>query len=179
MRPKILAAMLLVCGIAATTTHAYAQESQTISATVSPLSVSLTVNPGTIDYGTMAFETSRKSTDPEAGGVTFTATNTGNAAESFLVHGDNATGDGFTWTLTDAIGCGPVTARDKFRHSVTLVGSTSSLFLLPVTEYALATGVPALTGTVQFKSEFYMPCSGSGGAGKTASTSIIVVAVSP
>ena len=180
MRTKVFAAILVAFGITIPFgLHGYAQETQTVSASVSPLAISLTVSPGTVNYGTMAFETSRASTDPVAGSVTFVATNTGNASESFLVHGDNAAGDGFAWALTDSMGCGPVSASDKFRHSVKVVGSTSALFLLPVTEYTLASGVPPTTGEVHFTSEFYMPCSGSGGSGKVASTAITVVAVSP
>lgn len=146
---------------------------------MSALAVSLTVSPGSVNYGTLAFETSRKSTEPEAGNVTFTATNTGNASESFLVHGAAATGDAFSWALeTGTLGCGPVGNRNKYRHSVKVVGAPSALFLQTAEDY-LANGVAANTGTVQFTTELYMPCAGSDGSGKVASTAITVVATSP
>jgi hypothetical protein len=180
MTIKMIVATLLALVLGAPfVLGAYAQETTTVSATVSALAVSLTMNPGSVNYGTLAFETSRKSTEPEAGNVTFTATNTGNASESFLVHGAAATGDAFSWALeAGALGCGPVSSRNKYRHSVKVVGASSAVFLQG-TDDALASGVAATTGTVQFTTELYMPCAGSGGSGKVASTAITVVATSP
>jgi hypothetical protein len=157
--------------------QAYAGDTQDVTASVSALAVSLTVDPGSVDYGTMAFETSRTSNSVAAGGVTFTATNTGNAPENFLVHGAIATGTGLSWALTpDSLGCGVPASLNKFRHSVK-VGVSPAMFL-STTSDTLASGVAALTGTVLFTSELYMPCSGSGGSGKVASTTITVVATS-
>lgn len=178
MYAKVFAAVLLAFTISIPLgLRGYAQETQTVDATVSALAVSLTVDPGSVNYGTLAFEQSRSSKAAEAGNVTFTATNTGNAMESFLVHGADATGTGFSWTLTDAIGCGPISARNKYRHSVK-VGAAPAQFLSPTSD-TLASGVAATGGTVQFTSELYMPCSGSDGSGKVASTAITVVATSP
>lgn len=177
MRAKVLAAALLAFAINIPFgIRGYAQEAQTVDATVSALAVSLTISPTSVNYGTLAFETSRASTAPEAGNVTFTATNTGNSTESFLVHGADATGDGFSWALTDAAGCGPISARNKYRHSVK-VGAAAAQFL-SLNDDTLASGVAAAGGTVHFTSELYMPCSGSDGSGKVASTAITVVATS-
>jgi len=178
VRSKILVAVVVAFAISIPLgIQGYAQETQTVDATVSTLAVSLTVNPGSVDYGTLAFQTSRPSTAAEAGGVTFTATNTGNAPESFLVHGANATGTGFSWTLVqDSPSCGSPSNANKFRHSVKVVASLAQF--LQLTDDLLASDVPANTGTVQFTSELYMPCSGSDGSGKVASTAITVVATS-
>jgi len=179
MRTKVLATILMACGITIPFgLRASAQETQTVNASVSALAVSLTVSPGTVNYGTMAFDTSRKSTDAAAGNVTFTATNTGNVLESFLVHGNSATGDGFSWALSDSLACEFPSARNKFRHAVQVVDGPPAFFLA-LTEDTLASDVAATTGEVKFTSEFYMPCPGSDGAGKVASTSITVVAIGP
>lgn len=180
MRIKIISAALLALVLGAPLAlGAHAQETTTVSATVSALAVSLTVDPGSVNYGTLAFEGSRKSTDAEAGNVTFTATNTGNASESFLVHGAAATGDAFSWALEPgSLGCGPIGNRNKYRHSVKVVTAPAALFL-QTTDDLLASGVAANTGTVQFITELYMPCAGSDGSGKVASTAITVVATSP
>lgn len=156
----------------------FAQETSTehtISATVSGQSVSMTVSPTSIDYGTVPFETSRSSLAPEAGSVTFTAENTGNVAVNFMARGANATGSGFTWTLTPT-GFACPSATNQFRHSVTPTGG-SGMFLTTTSE-PLSNNVAAL-GTKQFTSEIYMPCFGSDGAGAQASTSIILTAVAP
>jgi hypothetical protein len=160
----------------------FAQETSTehtISATVSGQSVSMTVSPTSIDYGTVPFETSRPSSAVPGGPVTFTATNTSNVEVDFMVRGTNATGTGLNWTLTpDALGCPSTNPSNwnKFRHSVTPT-SASAMFLTTTSE-ALSSDVAAL-GATQFTTEIYMPCFGSDGAGEQASTSIILTAVGP
>jgi len=177
-RILILAAFALtISAISATGLFAETSPEQTISATVSGQSVSMTVDPTSIDYGTVPFETSRTSLAAPDGPVTFTATNTGNVAVDFMVRGTDATGSGFTWTLaTDAPSCPSTTNLNKFRHSVK-VGSDPAKFLTGSAE-PLSTGVAA-AGTTQFTSEIYMPCFGSDGAGQQATTSIVLTAVAP
>lgn len=157
---------------------AFAQSEETVAASVTVQSVSLTVSPTSIDYGTIPFESSQRS-DLLPTPVTFTATNTGNVAESFLVKGTNAAGTNggtpFTWTLVQGPFSCP-TALNQFRHRVTPTGLTP-VFLTTADAY-LATGIAA-GGGQDFTSEFYTPCFGSDGAGAVASTNIIVGAVSP
>jgi hypothetical protein len=137
----------------------------------------MTVSPGSIDYGTVQFETSRSSLAALGGPVTFTATNTGNVDVDFMARGTNATGTDFTWILTpDALGCpSPNPALwNKFRHSVT--PTTASVMFLTGSAEPLSNNVPAL-GTTQFTTEIHMPCFGSDGAGAQASTSIVLTAM--
>ncbi len=95
------------------------------------------------------------------------------------MHGAAATGSGFSWKLVNGtLTCGPIGNRNKYRHSVRVVAGPPAMFLQLI-DGTLATGVAPLTGTVQFFSELYMPCSGSDGSGEVASTAITVVATSP
>jgi hypothetical protein len=173
---RIIVLGVLALGVAAlSATSAFSQDSdeQTISATVSGQSVSMTVSPTSIDYGTVPFETSRTSLAAPGGPVTFVATNTGNVTEDFLVRGTNATGSGFTWTLDS----GPIACPNnlnQFRHSVT-PASQSSVFLTTADD--TLSGNIAASGNKSFTSEIYMPCFGSDGAGLQATTSIVVTAV--
>jgi len=172
---SLTALALVVSALAGGPLFAESSEEETITATVSGQSVSMTVSPGSIDYGTVPFETSRSSLAAPGGPVTFTATNTGNVTVNFAVRGSDATGTGFSWALsTGALAC-PNDAN-KFRHSVTPTGG-SSIFLTTAPE-DLATGIAA-AGTKTFTSEIYMPCFGSDGAGEQASTSILLTAIAP
>jgi hypothetical protein len=175
MKGKLLAIFSLVALLgAALSLPAMADGSVPISATVSAKSISVTVDPTSIDYGALAFEESRSST---ALGITFTATNDGNVNENFAVEGANATGTGpaFTWTIQEgAPSCESPGQTNLYRHSVTPAGG--SLILLTTDQQDLALGV-APSGTKSFTSEFWMPCNGSAGTGQTASTTITVVAI--
>ncbi|HYM15304.1 MAG TPA: hypothetical protein VEZ14_07070 [Dehalococcoidia bacterium] len=151
---------------------------QTVSATVSSQSVAISVSPNVINYGTVGFEQSRSSLAAEAGNVTFVATNTGNVPELFSIRGSAAAGDGFTWDLTpSAVTCGALANMNKFRHRVNPLGGTP-IFLTYLAEYLAVDPIAPSAGT-SFTTEIYLPCLGSNGVGKTASTNITVVATAP
>jgi hypothetical protein len=148
---------------------------QSVTATVTGQSVSLTVSPTTIDYGVVPFETSRPSTASADGNISFLITNTGNVSETFNVRGTSATGTGATWTLVPGAFSCP-NSLNTFRHSVTPAGG-SQIFLTTANQ-ALATSItPA--GTKSFTSEIYMPCFGSDGATTLMTTNIVVSASNP
>jgi len=169
--------MALALGVSALSANQLSAEGveETVTATVTGQSVSMTVSPTSIDYGTVPFESSQSSLAAAGGPITFTATNTGNVNEDFLVRGTDATGSGFTWTLQNgAFACGSPTNNNKFRHSVAPV-SQPAIFLTTADDF-LATAV-APAGSQPFNSEIYMPCFGSDGAGLVATTQIVVTAV--
>jgi hypothetical protein len=168
---------LIISAVSARGLFAETSTEHTISATVSGQSVSMTVSPTSIDYGTVPFETSRSSLAAPGGAITFTAENTSNVAVDFMVRGTDANGTGTAWALTpDAPGC-PTTNPanwNKFRHSVT---PTSALAKFLTTAAEPLSENVAADGTTQFTSEIYMPCFGSDGAGEQRSTSIVLTAV--
>ena len=170
-----LVALGLLVAVSTLISTPVSAEEETVTATVTGESISMTVSPTSIDYGTVPFETSRSSLAALSGPITFLATNTGNVNEDFFVRGSNASGSGFTWNLqSGAVACGGPSTINKFRHSVTPVGG-SAIFLTTADDF-LATGVVP-SGTKSFNSEIYMPCFGSDGAGMQATTQIIVTAV--
>ncbi len=148
-----------------------------ISASVTVENVSIQVSPTSVNYGTLSLEdTSRSGT---AISPFFTATNNGNVNEDILVRGADATVTGGPWAIQgSAVAC-PADGTNVYTHSI--IGVTSStddteIFMTTSnsgTDLATALG-PSLTK--DFNSKIYMPCTGSGGVGATASTDIIVVA---
>ncbi len=153
-----------------------AQSEDVITASVTVQNVSVTVNLSTVDYGTLSFEaTQRSGTAPSP---FFIATNNGNVNEDLNVRGADATFTGGSWTIQATAPTCP-TQTDLFRHSV--IGATSGtddgeIFMTTLDSGTpLATGLAA-NGTKGFNSKIYLPCSGSGGLGETASTTITVVA---
>jgi hypothetical protein len=172
---RFVALAALVFVVSTLTSTPVGAEEETVTATVTGESISMTVSPTSIDYGTVPFEASRSSLSAVGGPITFVATNTGNVDEDFLVRGTNAAGTGFTWNLqSDSISCGSPGNNNKFRHSVTPI-SQPSIFLTTADDYLSTNVAPA--GSQSFNSEIYMPCFGSDGAGLQATTQIIVTAV--
>lgn len=176
MLKRTLLALVLALGVFSLNgSLALAQnDSETVTATISVQSISLTVTPDSIDYGTVPFDDFRKSTDV---GITFTAENTGNVNEAFMVKGSPAAGTddagSFNWTLVAALGCPSI--LNQFRHSVAPVGGPG-IFLDATSSQTLVASVgPSLTQ--DFTSEFYTPCFGSRGSGVAVTTNIIVTAV--
>ena len=157
--------ILAVVGVAVGTGAQGADEGN-VAATVSVKEISLTVSPGTVDYGTLAF-TDNASTAADY----FTATNAGNVSADFSVRGADATVTGGPWDIVTSI-----TDVDQFKHSVT--GDTPAITeqFLTDTSASWASNITASGGTQKFSSTFYMPNTGSGGTGETATTYVYVVA---
>jgi hypothetical protein len=154
-----------------------AQSEDTITATVTVQEIAVSVDPTSVDYGTVAFEGTKRS--GTAASPYFTATNNGNVDIDLRVRGANATFTGGSWTIQgSAVSC-PGDGTDVFAHSA--IGVTSSaddtpIFMTTSTSSSFLDEDLASAGTKDFNSEIFMPCNGSGGLGKTASTDITVVA---
>ncbi len=149
-----------------------------ITASVTVQNISVTVSPTSINYGTLAFETTKRS-DALATPVTFTATNNGNVNEDLKVRGADATVTGGPWTISATAPTCPA-QTNIYRHSAigkTGIADDPEIFMTTANSASNLVSVLAATGTKQLNSKLYMPCSGSGGLGLTATTSITVVAL--
>jgi len=149
-----------------------------ITASVTVQNVSVTVSPASVNYGTLSFETTKRS-DALTTPVTFTATNNGNVNEDLKVRGSDATFSGGSWTIQAAAPTCPAQIN-LFRHSA--IGKTGladdpEFFMTTVNSGTNLASALAAAGAKDFNANIYMPCSGSGGLGLTASSSITVVAL--
>lgn len=179
MKKLFVALGLAVLVSAALWLPSVAQSEDTISATVTVQEIAVSVDPSSVDYETVAFEATKRS--GTAASPYFTATNDGNVDIDLRVRGANATltpGPG-SWTIQgSAVSC-PADGTDVFAHSA--IGATSGaddtpIFMTTSTSSSFLDTSLASTGTKDFNSEIFMPCSGSAGLGQTASTSVTVVA---
>jgi hypothetical protein len=116
-RLKVTALVLLSVVPVIGFSKALASTTATVSATVTPQNISVTVSSGTVAYGTLDLSVTK---DTTSGGLDNTqqATNAGNVAEDFNITSTNATG-GTGWTLAGTIG------SDQFKHSFCTAGSGS------------------------------------------------------
>lgn len=150
-----------------------------ITASVTVQEIAVSVSPTTIDYRTVPFETTKRS-DALTVPVTFTVTNNGNVDEDLKVKGANATVTGGPWTIQgSAVAC-PTTPVNTYAHSAigkTGVSDDPEIFMTTANSSTNLASALASSGTKDFNSKIYMPCSGSAGLGQTASTSITVVAL--
>lgn len=163
---KSLIASIAILGIVGMVVGVAVQaDTAPISATVTVKLISVTVDPTSVNYGTLAFGDSAISS-------TFTATNEGNIDEAFEIKGADATFNGGSWTLAGT------SDTNQFRHTVTGVSPAIAEQSLTLSQ-ATWSGTISADGTQTFTSKFYMPTAGSGGAGETATTNITVVATLP
>lgn len=97
--------------------RAFAASTATVAATVTPQNISVSVNDGSVAYGTLDLSSTQNTT---SSGVddSQTATNDGNVAEDFNITSTNATG-GTAWTLAGTIGA------NQFKHSFCTTGTGS------------------------------------------------------
>ncbi|TAN57644.1 hypothetical protein EPN15_03385 [Patescibacteria group bacterium] len=120
-------------------------DTQSVTATVTPKNISVTVSPGSVDYGTVAINTE------SAPSVIITASNNGNVAENFNIKGSNST----NWTLSDT-----AAGADTFMHKFAKSGDSYAAYTaLHNTNYtALATAV-GTSGSQLFKLKLITPTS--------------------
>ncbi len=149
-----------------------------ISASVTVENVSLQVSPSSVNYGTLSLEDTKRS--GTAVSPFFTATNNGNVNEDLLVRGADATITGGPWAIQGSQLTCPTDGTNVYSHSI--IGVTSSTDDTEIFMTTLDSGTDLATAltpssTKDFNSKIYMPCSGSGGVGDTATTSITVVAL--
>src|SRR3989344_2715698 len=76
-------------------------DTQSVTATVTPKNISVTVSLGSVDYGTVAINTE------SAPSAIITASNNGNVTENFNIRGSNST----NWILNDT-----AAGADTFMH---------------------------------------------------------------
>jgi len=82
--------------------HVHAQQSGTITVTVTVEQIGISISPTSHDFGVMRVNENKSSWDGE--NRAFRLTNTGNVHENFMASGADASGDGFTWTLSSSPG---------------------------------------------------------------------------
>lgn len=144
-RSAILVSLLLLTGIVLAPSLVGAADTATVTATVTPKLVSVTVSPTSVAYGTVPLSSSATS------GV-ITATNDGNVTETFNIKGADATYSTNTWVLSDtAVGA------NQYMHKFALP-TYITWTPLSTTYLTLATGIAA-SGTQDFKLQIWTPTS--------------------
>jgi hypothetical protein len=109
---KLLSAILFTCASIALTVPSLADENQTVSATVTPLLISVLIDPTSVTYGTRAPNTTQHASNP-----TFvTVTNNGSVTERFNIKGAASTPS--AWTL------GATAGTNQYVHRFSTNGST-------------------------------------------------------
>jgi hypothetical protein len=162
---------------------AFGDESGTINAKVRVAAPCLTVavSGGVLDFGTLPFTTSSSPGVGVQGNGFSTVTNCGQSAQSLAVRGTDATAAGSSgalWSLVTFSGQGNLCTLGPDKYSVlvddfttltgTVVTKTNQVMPKPVLQ-------PGATESIDY--DFYMPCSGSGGAGETMNLQIIYTAM--
>lgn len=134
---------------------------QSVTATVTPQVLSVTVSPTSIDYGILDVSTATTSSE-------ITATNNGNVTEKFNIRGSNST----NWTLSTAsIG------TDVFMHEFsTDVGYTTWAPLATTTYATLAPSI-ATSNSDLFKLKFKMPSVTTATSTQTTTVTVQATAV--
>lgn len=179
MKKLLIASGVAVLLSAALWLPSLAQSEGAISASVTVQNVSVSVSPTSVNYGTLPFETTKRS--GTAVSPFFTATNNGNVNEDLKVRGADATVTGGPWAIqATALDC-VTPVLNKYRHAA--IGATSgvddtAIFMTTSNSSSNLVSSLAASVTKDFNSEIFMPCSGSaGGTGATATTGITVVAI--
>lgn len=141
-----------------------AADSASVTATVTPQIISVSVSTSTISYGILNVgETSASST-------VITATNGGNVAEKFEIKGSNSA----NWTLSSTS-----TGADIFKHEFATDDSSYLTYTaLDSALYAtLDTSVSAPSGTQLFKLRLKMPSSTSVTTEQSTTVTVLATAV--
>lgn len=124
----------------------------TVTVTVTPQNISVSVADGTVAYGTLATSTS-KSTIAADLNDTQTATNNGNVTEAINIKGQNSA----NWTLGGAAGA------DTYVHQfcTATCGSPPTNFTALTTSYQTLAASVAASGTQTFEIRLTTPSSSS------------------
>lgn len=138
----VLGLLGMAVGVVAT-----ADETGTVTATVTPQIIAVTVDVSSVDYGILDVS------DTSAPSAVITATNTGNVAEKLEVKGSDST----NWTLSNA-----AIGADQFMHEfATDDDSYVSYTALHNTNYTTLDATVATSSAQLFKSRLKMPSSTS------------------
>ena len=157
----IIAALAALGGSPALATHS---PESTVSATVTPAVLSVTVDPTSVDYGTVELDTADNVPDPP----TFLATNNGGITENIEIRGANTTPSG-AWALVSG-----VPATDQYRHEASRDAFTTPIILTTLNQ-TLDTGV-LVNGTVTVSLRLDAPTASSTAATQTAPVTVVAVA---
>ena len=132
----------------------------TVSATVTPAVLSVTVTPNTVDYDVVELSSTDNLPTPE----TFTATNNGSITENIDIRG----ADTDNWTLEATAG------TDQYVHKASPDGFSSTI-TLTTSNQTLGTNI-ATSGTVTVSLKLDAPTSSTTAATQTAPVTVIAVA---
>lgn len=173
-RLKLLYVLVILALPLVFASQALASSTSTVSATVTPQNISVSVADGTVAYGTVALSSSK---DTTSGGTddTQTATNDGNVAEDFNIKSSNATG-GTAWTLAGSIG------SDQYKHSFCNTGSgspdpcdTGPTWTAMTTSYQALGSNIAASGTSKFDLKIDTPSASTDFVQKTITVTVQAV----
>jgi hypothetical protein len=106
------------------TLTAYADDNQTVSATVTPLLISVNVAPGSVNYGTQPFSAVEVAPNP----TSVVVTNSGSVTETFQIRGAASTPSG--WTLGGTAGSNTYVHRFKLGQGTFAPLTTSNQLLV-------------------------------------------------
>jgi hypothetical protein len=164
-----------------TTTPAGAEDSGTVTATVTPSMPCITLSTSTADFPSKPFSTPAQqqvSLPPN-----ISVSNCGGSSQSLLARGTNATtGTPTPWTLNDTgsgnvCDLGPNTFRVLNGLSETTSTGTTSLAAVFLSTSNKALGPPQNAGqTRSMGYNLHMPCTGSVGAGSPAQFQMVYTA---
>ncbi len=154
-------ALMLVVGMILSPA-VFAAGEATVTCTVTPELISVTVNPTGVDYGILG-----NSANATSGVIT--ATNNGNVAEDFDIRGANATSGTDTWTLAGSVGA------DQYMHEFGLGSSPSTFTALATSGQDLANNIAASVGTQDFKLKIWTPSSSTGSGQYNTDVTVLAV----
>lgn len=137
---------------------AYAQTEATVSATVTPGFVAVSVNPGTVAYGTVNLG----SVDVVPGPAFVTATNDGTVTSDFLIRGADTT----AWTLSGTAGA------NAYVHRASSDAFAVQDLALLTTNQAFKAGILA-GGTAGVSLKMNVPTSSSSSLEQTAAVTVV------
>lgn len=104
---RVIAVAAGVAALVVLTVLPLSASEATVTATVTPQNISLSLNLTNINYGNVGFGAVKEFEN------TIVVTNTGSGTQAFHVYGTNATGATPNWSLNEAS-----IATNQFRHSV-------------------------------------------------------------
>jgi hypothetical protein len=165
---RVAPALAIALIWASTATPILAADNGTVDASVTVATPCLLVTPSSLDFGTLAFNST--ASQP----VTYT--NCGITYERVYGKGTDATGTAATWTLNPTFGsCGPGSADQYGLYVATYSGATFTPVNLSTTDALLESVAPNSAG-VGDQLFIRMPCAGSGGGGETMSFQVTYTA---
>jgi hypothetical protein len=188
MRKHLLVALALAAvAAAATAVPAFTADSGTVTVSITaqaPPAPCLTVTPGSVSFGTLAFSTPvNAGHGVVSGDANVTINSCGTAGENLLGSATNAVSASGTWIVTNSgIGGSPCPNLDRFFLHIFMFAFPDLALNGTPTPVSASDGTPAvLTAGTSYPSRLTieMPCQGSNGAGETKTLTVTFTAVVP